>query len=75
MIPKNLIPICSNILSIMFSIEEKYADLKKINSVSSELMDMMLVYSKQVIHDLHFLSEIQKELKVEQLTINLEKKS
>ena len=48
----------------MFSIEEKYAELKKINSVSSELMDMMVVYSKQVIHDIHFLSEIKKELKV-----------
>lgn len=44
----------------MFGIEEKYAELKKINLISSELMDLMVLYSKQVIYDLHFLSEIRK---------------
>jgi hypothetical protein len=48
----------------MFAIEANYKEIKGINSESSELRTVMLLYSKLVVHDIHLLSEVKKDVKL-----------
>lgn len=46
----------------MFEIEANYQSLTKINSISSELKGLMVLYGRFVAHDKHLLSYILKDL-------------
>jgi hypothetical protein len=48
----------------MFNIEKTYKLLKSINTESSELRAIMLFYSRLILHDIHLLSEVKKEIKI-----------
>lgn len=47
----------------MFTIERTYKQLKAINTESSELRSIMLFYARMVLHDIHLLSEVKKDIK------------
>lgn len=48
----------------MFAMEKVYDELKSINNESNELRSFMIFYARMVLHDIHLLSEIKKEVKV-----------
>ena len=43
--------------------EKVYSDLKEINKESSELRTAMIFYANMVLHDIHLLSEVKKDIK------------
>ena len=55
--------ICKETLELMFAMEKVYDQLKTINSESTELRAIMIFYSRMILHDIHLLSEIKKEVK------------
>lgn len=44
--------------------EEVYDRLKSINRETTELRAIMLFYARMVLHDIHLLSEIKKDIKI-----------
>ena len=55
--------VCKSSLQLMFDVERIYRCLRGINAESTELRTLMIFYARMVVHDIHLLSEVKKDIR------------